>query len=131
MSNDVHQPERAPFAATHRYVVLHHTGVAKEHFDLLIDPDGQSPLVSFRVGHWPPGAIQPATPMAAHRRIYLIYQGEISAGRGQVRRVAEGQAVPLANGWSLYNTDGALIAHVAMQADTASPIWKLRAQAGN
>jgi hypothetical protein len=36
------------------------------------------------------GADLPARAMADHRRIYLEYQGEISGGRGSVRRLDEG-----------------------------------------
>lgn len=73
-----------------RYVVLHHTGVEQSHFDLLIEhgPDGL--LAAWRCAQWPPPAGAAFEPLPDHRRIYLDYQGPISGGRGEVRRVASG-----------------------------------------
>ncbi|MHC5537239.1 DNA polymerase ligase N-terminal domain-containing protein [Singulisphaera rosea] len=71
-----------------RFVVLEHrwSGV---HWDLMLE-DGEtlrtwaidSPIV--------PGVDLPARSLPAHRRVYLDYEGEISGGRGDVRRVAQG-----------------------------------------
>ena len=67
------------------------------HFDWLIDRDGVSPLLSFRL--WervdlcrPPREGMRAERMGDHRRAYLEYEGEVSGGRGEVKRVAEGEA---------------------------------------
>ena len=72
-------------------VVLEHTRAGENpHFDWLIDQDGVSPLISFRTHTNPMDG--PAefncvrTP--DHRRAYLEFEGEISGGRGSVRRVA-------------------------------------------
>ncbi len=71
-----------------RYVILHHTGWTEDHFDLMLETDNASPLLTWRLDRWPdPTAI---TPLPAHRRAYLEYEGPVSNDRGQVRRVASG-----------------------------------------
>jgi len=76
-----------------RYVILRHTGVEREHYDLMVALPGEERLVTWRVfsepGSWaehPPTAER----IADHRWAYLKYEGEISGGRGNVRQVAEG-----------------------------------------
>lgn len=73
-----------------RYVVLHHTGIAEPHFDLLIDWRDDAPLLAARCSTWPIGAAAVLTRIPDHRRLYLQYEGPVSGNRGQVRRVAEG-----------------------------------------
>jgi len=73
-----------------RYVVLHHTGFGEPHFDLLLDLDGTSPLLSWRLKQWPienGDAIELRPP---HRRLYIEYEGKVSRDRGRVERVASG-----------------------------------------
>jgi hypothetical protein len=83
-----------------RYVVLRHTGVMPEHFDLLVEPPSPpagQPLLTWRIED-PPGRWSPTTAAARqadHRPIYLEYEGEISGNRGRVKRVAAGTAVVL------------------------------------
>jgi len=74
---------------TRRFAVLEHRwdGV---HWDFLVE-DGptlrawaiDAPIVE--------GADLPARALAAHRRIYLDYEGEVSGGRGSVRRWDRGE----------------------------------------
>jgi hypothetical protein len=80
-----------------RYVVLHHTGVVRAHFDLLLEPSPppeNQPLLTWRLeappASWTAGTV--AVRQADHRPIYMTYEGAISKGRGQVRRVASGTA---------------------------------------
>ncbi len=83
-----------------KFVILHHTGAGAlggPHFDLLIEVDGMDRLMAWRVrvapSDWagiPDGEIG-AVRIADHRRLYMTYEGEISADRGRVRRVAEGK----------------------------------------
>ncbi len=75
-----------------RYVVLHHTGHGEPHFDLMIERDADGPLATWRLPAWPPSEGMVATPLPDHRRVYLQYEGPVSGGRGEVRRVATGQA---------------------------------------
>jgi hypothetical protein len=83
-----------------RYVVLHHSGVLPEHFDLLLEPPspptGQL-LLTWRIeippGTWSTGTAARRQP--DHRPVYMEYEGEISGNRGRVRRVAAGTAVVL------------------------------------
>ncbi len=77
-----------------RFVILEHrwNGI---HWDVLIEypdqPDG--PLATWAVdGVIRPGLEQPARRLPDHRRVYLEYEGPVSGGRGEVRRVAQGNA---------------------------------------
>ncbi|QOJ01392.1 MAG: hypothetical protein HRU70_13205 [Phycisphaeraceae bacterium] len=67
-----------------------------EHFDWMIEPGGDAEgLVTFRVMEridTATGGRFPATRLPPHREAYLDYQGPVSGGRGQVRRVARGTA---------------------------------------
>lgn len=73
-----------------RYVVLHHTGWQKDHFDLLLETSADASLAGYRLSTWPPTIATHVSSSAPHRRIYLDYEGPISGGRGRVRRVAGG-----------------------------------------
>ena len=73
-----------------RFVVLHHTGVADPHFDLMYEQHPGSALTTWRIPEWPPEQYVPATPLAEHRRDYLDYEGPVSNNRGSVKRVAAG-----------------------------------------
>jgi hypothetical protein len=82
-----------------RCVILRHDlpdGTA--HFDWLIEPDGTPPggpddrvLISFRVDGRPDDPLcidLEAVRTPDHRRAYLTCEGEVSGGRGAVKRVA-------------------------------------------
>lgn len=74
-----------------RYVVLHHTGHGESHHDLMIEPEpGAERLWTWRTPAWPLAEGAPLAPLPPHRREYLDYEGPISGGRGEVRRVARG-----------------------------------------
>lgn len=75
-----------------RFTVLHHTGLAQPHFDLLLEAAPDQLLLAFRLMQWPAVA-ERVERLADHRRIYLDYEGPISGGRGSVRRVCTGQCV--------------------------------------
>lgn len=71
-----------------RFVVLEHRGNGV-HWDLMLEAAGalrtwaiDEPIVE--------GRDLPARALPDHRLIYLDYEGEISGGRGSVRRVAQG-----------------------------------------
>lgn len=72
------------------FVVLHHTGHGEPHFDLMLATDDAGPLLTWRLSDWPPGPTTRVTPLPPHRRVYLHYEGDVSGGRGEVRRVAAG-----------------------------------------
>jgi len=82
-----------------RFVVLHHTGVVPEHFDLMVQMPGEEMLRTWRIvaspSTWkaPPSNPPTAERLADHRAAYLMYEGAVSGNRGQVKRVAEGEAV--------------------------------------
>jgi hypothetical protein len=91
-----------------RYVVLHHTGVDDPHYDLMFETESGSALKTFRLARWPVEGTIAATPLPDHRREYLDYEGAISGGRGNVRRVATGGCIVLPidiGGWRLEMAD--------------------------
>jgi hypothetical protein len=95
-----------PLAAT-RTVLLRHfeippeAGLGSDHYDWMIEPwEGSPTLMTFRLHNridlpyletWTIVGER----LADHRRDYLTYEGPVSGGRGQVRRVASGQCVSI------------------------------------
>ena len=73
-----------------RFAVLHHTGVAEAHYDLLIETAPDALLRAWRCDAWPVTAESIVMALPDHRRAYLQYEGVISGGRGEVVRVDEG-----------------------------------------
>jgi hypothetical protein len=73
-----------------RYVVLHHTGTDNPHFDLLFERAGKDLLGTMRCSDWPPANETAFERIDDHRRVYLEYEGPISANCGEVRRIASG-----------------------------------------
>ena len=79
-----------------RYVILHHSGHGPEHYDLMLECDEalatwQFPQNPF-AAEAPPDFFDqlPCCRLADHRKAYLTYEGPVSGGRGEVRRVASG-----------------------------------------
>ncbi|MCH7719640.1 MAG: hypothetical protein IH988_01435 [Planctomycetes bacterium] len=75
-----------------RFVILHHSLDRGEHWDLMLEHRGK--LATWQLDRRPQAPADlplPARRLADHRSAYLTYQGEISRGRGRVRRVDEGQ----------------------------------------
>jgi hypothetical protein len=73
-----------------RYVVLRHEGYGDPHFDLMIESAPGGDLLTWRSPVWPLNDGIRLTALGNHRRAYLTYDGEVTGGRGAVRRVAEG-----------------------------------------
>jgi hypothetical protein len=74
-----------------RFVILHHTGCDRPHWDWFFE-ESQA-LVGWRVYHDPTRQAKDGLVLfrqGDHRKHYLDYEGPLSAGRGQVRRVAAG-----------------------------------------
>ena len=67
---------------------------AAVHWDLMIEIPSQERLATWRLVLDPLGGAEtiPAERLADHRRVYLDYEGEISGGRGRVRRLDRGAA---------------------------------------
>jgi hypothetical protein len=73
-----------------RFVVLEHrwNGV---HFDFMVEIGPDAPLRTWGIDAEPvSGAELPARGLPDHRRAYLTFEGEVSGGRGTVRRWDEG-----------------------------------------
>lgn len=76
-----------------RYAILKHTAHPQhaDHFDLMFEIESGSSLATFRAKTWPPDSA--VERIADHRRDYLDYEGPISGGRGEVKRIASGTFV--------------------------------------
>jgi hypothetical protein len=99
-----------------RYAVLHHTGIADPHFDLLVETFPGSELATWRSPFWPISEPTLLTRLKDHRRIYLDFEGELTGGRGMVRRVAAGTCrihVSAKAAWIVY-FEGAALALVCL-----------------
>ena len=77
--------------ATGRFVILHHVGYGRPHWDFMLEQDES--LATWRVYHdllevgkeeWE------LLRIGDHRPAYLDYEGAVSGGRGEVRRVCGG-----------------------------------------
>lgn len=77
------------------FALLEHTTDEGVHWDLLIEVPGRERLPTWRLAQDPLGseAAIRAEALADHRRLYLEYEGPVSGGRGQVRRVDRGPAM--------------------------------------
>jgi hypothetical protein len=74
------------------FVILEHSGHGPTHFDFMLAA-GQV-LVTWQFASDPadlsPGAMLEGIRIDDHRTFYLRHEGEVSGGRGQVRRVEAG-----------------------------------------
>jgi hypothetical protein len=73
-----------------RYVVLRHEGVESPHFDVMFELSPGGPLATWRASTWPASTGNYFVRLPEHRNTYLEYEGPISGGRGEVRRVDAG-----------------------------------------
>lgn len=74
------------------FVIILHTGFGADHYDFMLE-------VGEALATWQTacncldlreGESSPARKLPDHRLAYLTYQGPVSGGRGQVRRVCQG-----------------------------------------
>jgi len=74
------------------FVIILHTGFGCEHYDFMLET-GPS-LATWRLASnclgLGEGQSAPARKLPDHRPAYLTYEGPVSGGRGQVRRVCQG-----------------------------------------
>ena len=74
-----------------RFVILYHQSPMNDHWDVMLETD--SALMTWSI---PPQCLPgtsficPATPLPAHRKHYLDYEGEVAGNRGAVSRIAAG-----------------------------------------
>ena len=136
-----------PLAISVPTVQLRHTLPDESgHIDWLIarDPGGARPLITFRLPcqleDLPAGVATIIERIADHRPIYLKFEGELSAGRGRVERIAAGTAIVTACHGSMAILDlawrapdrgghGETRQRVQLQQvgdDTRGPRWHLR-----
>ena len=75
------------------FVILEHSGLGATHYDLMLEQEGAA-LATWQLDRVPgdlaAGESAPARRLPDHRREYLAYEGPVSRGRGQVRRVEAG-----------------------------------------
>lgn len=81
-----------------RFVILEHTVNGAAHFDLMMEVEGEERLFTLQLKNWPPPS--KFVELEPHRRIYLDYEGEVSGGRGSVKRVMQGEWKPNKSGQS-------------------------------
>jgi hypothetical protein len=76
------------------FVLLQHETGDGLHWDFMIEVPGRELLPTWRLAENPIGRAGEiaAEPIGEHRRRYLDYEGDISGGRGRVRRVDRGEA---------------------------------------
>ena len=105
-----------------RYVLLHHVGHGRSHFDLMLDVGGGEMLESYRLPDWPPGddLAEPAPP---HRRDYLDFRGDrpVSGNRGHVRFIEVGHYVRGGGTLTLRPDDSRLPPRRVTLPDAAAP----------
>jgi hypothetical protein len=121
-----------------RTVLLSHDLLdGSSHFDWMIQGPGgsDSPLITFRVAvRIDRGDVVDflAQRLADHRAAYLEYEGEVSGGRGRVRRVAQGDLDLLNLGVDDLVARGRLgeAAGVFRGRADAAGVWAFQFQAG-
>lgn len=77
------------------FVLLEHRAPAGTHWDFMVEIPERALLATWRLSRNP---IEEASPIPAerlpdHRTIYLDFEGDLGAGRGQVSRLDRGEAV--------------------------------------
>lgn len=114
--------------------LLHTLPDGSSHVDWMLarDPDGAEPLLTFRLGaalhDLAAGQSIDAERIDDHRPAYLAYEGPISGGRGEVRRLASGSVEPWVDdpdGWSVevcWTTDRDVV-HQHLRLDRRGTSW--------
>jgi len=119
------------------YAILHHQQGRLEHWDLVFEMPGEELLRTFQLFAAPEAEAArrgiPCRETAPHRRRYLVFEGEISGGRGQVKQWDSGTLVVLAESPKLIRMQlessqkkGAF----ANEARRVYPEWVMHAQGG-
>jgi hypothetical protein len=82
------------------FALLEHSTTEGVHWDFLVERPHSQRLPTWRLVQNPLSGTGPidAQRIGEHRRFYLDYEGPISGGRGEVRRIDRGEATILA--WS-------------------------------
>ena len=79
-----------------RHVVLRPTLRWNPHFDLMLQPAPDAMLLTWCITEypetWPP---ENAQRLPDHRPAYMTYEGPVSNNRGEVKRIARGEALVL------------------------------------
>lgn len=73
-----------------RYTVLWHAGIARPHFDLLVETTHRRNLSTWRCPIWPIDRRRILQQLPDHRRLYLDYNGPLPDHGGFVRPVETG-----------------------------------------
>ena len=74
--------------SSRRFVILHHVGCERPHWDFLLEQD-QS-LATWQLYHDPLAGGKELFRIEDHRKLYLDYEGPIEGDRGEVSRVCAG-----------------------------------------
>lgn len=119
-----------------RYVVLRHETPADSnrpvHWDLMLEAGAV--LWTWALPEIPrPDSEAVAERLADHRIVYLEYEGPISRGRGEVRRIMSGEfefEIVTEDRLHLRITSGELPRHVELVRQATSQRWKVRFEDG-
>ncbi len=99
--------------ATGRFVILHHVGYGRPHWDFMLEQDAS--LATWKVYHDLLEVGQEEWELLRigdHRAAYLKYEGALSGGRGEVRRVCGGSYALCernSQAWTIRLTSAALV----------------------
>ncbi|RMF75389.1 MAG: hypothetical protein D6744_13575 [Planctomycetota bacterium] len=105
------------------FALLEHTTADGVHWDLLVERPGCERLATWRLAVNPlEHSTCPATPIGAHRRIYLDYEGDIGGGRGVVRRIDRGTSEIL--------TEEASLIRLRLSGDLLRGAFEIRNEGG-
>lgn len=111
------------------YAILRHEGIGQPHFDVMFQTAVDSKLITYRCPAWRPGEPVEVEKIGDHRQAYLTFEGEISGGRGTVKRIEQGICLAertTGGGWSVDLRpipDGERIVLTIFRANGA---WKAR-----
>ena len=114
------------------FVVHEHSGYGELHYDLMLSV-GEA-LATWQLAASPPemteGDELPARRLDDHRLAYLDYEGPVSGGRGQVRRIEKGNYELVSRGplrWEVLLDGEKLTGRGELvRPDEASETWTLR-----
>lgn len=116
--------------AARRFVILHHSGFGREHWDLMLEHQGV--LVTWKLLKEPRAKADlpiEADRIGDHRLSYLDYEGPVSGNRGMVARVDSGavKIEQLTTATCVFQAQGRLLSgryELAREGES----WTLRAR---
>lgn len=112
-----------------RFALLAHTGHGPDHWDLMVQA-GEA-LATWQLPQDPrnllTGQSLACRRLGDHRQVYLDYQGEVSGGRGRVKRLDAGLCEVMEDGdvWRLVVGEGGLAGRWRLTRVQEPEAWEL------